>query len=138
MHVDEVIAREMIRDLVAAYAHAADRGRFGELADLFAATGVLELPDGDRCVGPSAICGFLERTATRLAATSGTALRHHVSSHRITIETPDAAAGYAYFLVVAGHGPDHWGRYADRYVRVGGRWLFAARRVRVDGRIPPP
>ena len=126
----------MIRDLVAAYAHAADRGRFDEVAGLFAPTGELELPDGRRLVGPAAIREFLDATGTTLrsAAAAPASLRHHVSSHRIVVESAEAAAGYAYFLVVAAAGPDHWGRYADRYVRVDGRWLFASRRVRVDGR----
>ena len=38
------------------------------------------------------------------------------------------------FLVVGEHGPDHWGRYRDRYAQRDGRWLFARRQVRVDGR----
>ena len=136
MDTGELVAREMIRDLVAAYAHGADRGRFDEVAALFAPTGVLELPDGRRLTGPAAIRAFLESTGEALARAGGSrgALRHHVSSHRVVVEGPDAAVGYAYFLVVGDRGPDHWGRYADRYVRVAGRWLFAVRRVRVDGR----
>lgn len=128
----------MIRDLVAAYAHGADRGRFDEVASLFADDGVLELPDGRRFVGPSAIRDFLANAGRSLASVAAPgSLRHHVSSHRIVVESPDAAVGYAYFLVVGAAGPDHWGRYADRYVRDGDRWLFAARRVRVDGRAAP-
>jgi hypothetical protein len=136
MDTGELVARELIRDLVAAYAHGADRGRFDEVAALFAARGELELPDGRRCTGPAAIRTFLEETGRALAGAGAArgALRHHVSSHRIVVEREDAAVGYAYFLVVGERGPDHWGRYADRYVRVAGRWLFAGRRVRVDGR----
>jgi hypothetical protein len=136
MDTGELVAREMIRDLVAAYAHGADRGRFEEVAGLFAPTGELELPDGRRFTGPAAIRSFLETTGQALAGAGAVrgALRHHVSSHRIIVESADAAAGYAYFLVVGDREPDHWGRYADRYVRVAGRWLFAVRRVRVDGR----
>jgi len=136
MDSGELIAREMIRNLVAAYAHGADRGRFDEVAGLFAPTGELELPDGRRCTGPAAIQTFLEATGRALAGTGAArgGLRHHVSSHRIVVESADAAVGYAYFLVVGERGPDHWGRYADRYVHVDGRWLFAGRRVRVDGR----
>jgi hypothetical protein len=137
MDTGELVAREMIRDLVAAYAHGADRGRFDEVAALFDASGTLDLPDGRRFTGPAAIRTFLEATGQALAGAGAArgVLRHHVSTHRIVVGGPDAAVGYAYFLVVGERGPDHWGRYADRYVRVAGRWLFAARRVRVDGRV---
>jgi hypothetical protein len=135
MTADELVAREAIRDLVAAYAHGADRGRFDEVAALFASDGVLELPDGRRFVGPAAIRGFLADTGKSLATPGAPpGLRHHVSSHRIVVERNDSAVGYAYFLVVSPRGPDHWGRYADRYVRTDGTWRFASRRVRVDGR----
>jgi hypothetical protein len=135
MDTSELVAREMIRDLVAAYAHAADRGRFADVAALFGDAGVLELPDGTRLVGPSAIQSFLAGTGeTRAVTGANPSIRHHVSSHRIIIEGPDAAVGYAYFFVVTEHGPDHWGRYADRYERVHDRWQFASRRVRIDGR----
>ena len=39
-------------------------------------------------------------------------------------------------LAVTERGPDHWGHYRDRLVRRDGRWLFAERHVRVDGRSP--
>jgi ketosteroid isomerase-like protein len=136
MEITELVARETIRDLVAAYAHGADRGRFDEVAALFTPDGTLELPDGRRMVGAAAIRTFLAGTTgtTGMAAAKPSSIRHHVSSHRIMVQG-DEATGYAYFLVVTDRGPDHWGRYADRYLRASdGRWLFAARRVRVDGR----
>lgn len=136
MSLAELTARELIRDLVARYAHAADRGRFDEVAALFADDGTLELPDGRSLVGPAAIRAFLGDTGERLRAPAAApvVLRHHVSSHRIVLEGPDAADGWAYLLVMSPRGPDHWGRYADRYVRVGDEWRFASRRVRIDGR----
>ena len=69
-------------------------------------------------------------------AEAGSFIRHHVSSHTVTVEGTDRAVGYAYFLVVTDRGPDHWGRYADRYVRAGDAWLFQSRGVRVDGHAP--
>ena len=59
-----------------------------------------------------------------------------IVGHTITIDGPDAAHGAAYFFVVTERGPDHWGRYRDLYVRRDGRWLFASRKVRVDGVAP--
>jgi ketosteroid isomerase-like protein len=137
MEIWELVAREMIRDLVARYAHGVDRGRFDEVVALFADDAVLELPDGRRLTGHGAIRAFLDgtRDAAR-AAGANPFIRHHVASHHIDVEGPDGAVGFAYFFVLTERGPDHWGRYADRYARVGGRWLFASRRVRLDGWAP--
>jgi len=41
-----------------------------------------------------------------------------------------------HFLVVTERGPDHWGRYRDRYVCRAGAWRFAHRRVRLEGYAP--
>jgi hypothetical protein len=131
----ELTAREQIRELVATYAHCADSGRFEELAALFDAEGVLETPDRRTFRGPAAILVFLTATKAQLAATNASGpIRHHVSSLHIELAGPDHAAGAAYFLVVTARGPDHWGRYRDRYVARDGRWRFAERRVRLDGR----
>ncbi len=131
----ELAAHEAIRQLVARYAHAADRGRFDDVVALFAPDGVLELPDGRTFRGAAAIRAFLAGTATSLRGEKPAApLRHHVSSHAIELESETTASGWAYFLVVTPDGPDHWGRYADRYTKAEGPWRFAHRRVRVDGR----
>ena len=58
----ELTAREQIRDLVAAYAHLADGGRFDALVALFADDGVLETPDGQHHRGAGAIRDFLTGT----------------------------------------------------------------------------
>jgi uncharacterized protein (TIGR02246 family) len=130
------MARDAIRDLAAAYAHAADRGRFDDLAALFAPQGVLELDDGRRMTGREAIVAFLRDTAdTALPdAPRPRLVRHHVASHRIVVEGPHAAHGWAYFVVFTERGPDHWGRYRDAYVHTAHEWRFASRHVRVDGR----
>ena len=80
------------------------------------------------------IRAFLGATKSRLAGVSAGALvRHHVSNLRIAVAGPTDATGAAYFFVITQHGPDHWGRYRDRYVCVDGNWRFAHRRVRLDG-----
>ena len=137
MEIGELIAREEIRSVVAAYAHYADSGRFDELVALFADDGVLETPDGQAHCGRETIRAFLTGTKTQLAAATTAALiRHHVSSLQIAMDGPADATGAAYFLVVTARGPDHWGRYRDRYVRSDGHWRFAHRRVRLDGWTP--
>jgi hypothetical protein len=59
-----------------------------------------------------------------------------VSSILVEPASPEAASAASYFLAITERGPDHWGRYRDRLVAVGGRWLFHHRRVRTDGHAP--
>jgi ketosteroid isomerase-like protein len=137
VEIIELIAREEIREVVAAYAHYADSGRFDEMVALFADDGVLETPDRQEHHGRAAIRAFVTGTKTQLAATTISPLiRHHVSNLRISMSGPDDATGAAYFLVVTQRGPDHWGRYRDRYVCRDGQRRFAHRRVRLDGWTP--
>jgi len=122
MELWEVAAREAIRELVARYAHAADGGRFDELVASFAPDGVLETPDRVEHRGRDAILAFLGGTRTVLAsATTAPLIRHHVSNLRLEVTDATAATGAAYFFVVTERGPDHWGRYRDRYVCLEGR-----------------
>lgn len=133
----ELVAREEIRELVARYAHCADGGRFDELAELFAEDGELRIDGREPLRGRDAIRAFLGATRDDLRASPAVrSLRHHVSSVRIEVAAPGAATGASYFLVVSDRGPDHWGRYRDRYVARDERWRFAERRVRVDGAAP--
>jgi 3-phenylpropionate/cinnamic acid dioxygenase small subunit len=138
MELWELAARESIRDLVARYAHAADRGRLDELGALFADGGVLRIDEREPLVGPDAIRSFLGATQSSVrSATRSALIRHHVSNLQITIEGREAASGASYFFVVTERGPDHWGRYRDRYrPAVDGAWRFAERRVRMDGFAP--
>jgi hypothetical protein len=135
MDVAELVAREAIRDLVAAYAHLADRGRVDDVVVLFAEDGALRIDDREALVGHDAIRAFLAGTRDdlRTTALARPMIRHHVSNLRIALDAEDAAGGEAYFLVVTDRGVDHWGRYRDRYVRTPAGWRFAERRVRVDG-----
>lgn len=140
--LDVVLQVEAIRRLVYAYVEAADRGRSRDLADLFAPDGVLEIVgesfDSGVHAGPQAIFDRLERSRADLAATMKVPLlRHHVSSLRVTVADDGTHASAAsYFLALTDAGPDHWGRYADRFVRTEGGWRFAHRRVIHEGRHP--
>jgi uncharacterized protein (TIGR02246 family) len=137
MTLDELLAREAIRDLIARYNHAGDRGRLDELARCFAEDGAMDLEGVAPLAGRAAIHAHLSDVARRLAArTQRATLRHHVSSIRILLSDRDHAEAYSYFCVFTEIGLDHWGRYADRLARRGDEWLFALRRVRVDGAAP--
>lgn len=118
MTLEELSAREAIRERIAAYNHAGDRGRLEALAACFADDGVLVLPDGTRLAGRLAIVTELEAVGRELAArTQRPLLRHHVSSLTIQLEGPSSATARAYFAVYTEVGLDHWGGYADRLVR---------------------
>ncbi|MGH7822936.1 MAG: nuclear transport factor 2 family protein, partial [Candidatus Binatia bacterium] len=130
MDVQELAAREAIRDTIARYAQFADGGRFAELAELFTDDGVLEIAGEAPIRGREAIEGFLGAVKERLAGSGMPArIRHHVSSVRIDLAGEDEASAASYFLVVSDRGPDHWGRYRDTLRRVGDHWLFHERKV---------
>lgn len=131
----ELIAREAIRETLARYAHCADQGNFAAMVELFAGDGRLEIDGRPMLEGRAAIEAFLMQTKTaRAAASANPYIRHHVSSVAIDIVDARSASASSYFLAITERGLDHWGRYRDRLVQVGDRWLFAHRRVRIDGR----
>ena len=143
--LDELLVREGVRDTIARYAHAADGGRFADLADLFAPDGVLELgpPDARRFEGRAAIRDFLGsvgsaggRDARPAPDPSPSGIRHHVASTWITVEGPGRVIARSYFLVVTDAGPDHWGRYRDELAPIDGCWRFTHRLALTDGAVP--
>ena len=133
----ELVAREAIRETVAAYSHCADSGRFADFAALFAVDGVLEVRGEVPVQGRAAIRAYLEGVGTQLSdATTVPTIRHHVSNLTIDVLSSTDAHGACYFLAVTEQGVDHWGRYRDRYTPEGDRWLFAHRLARTDGATP--
>lgn len=131
----EIAAREGVRDTLSRYAHAADSGRFDDLVALFTEDGVMDVEGREPFRGREAILGFLTNTKQSLRETTARPfIRHHVSSIQIDVDGPTEARAASYFFAITERGPDHWGRYRDRLVWRDGRWLFAERKVRVDGR----
>ncbi len=139
MELSELVARESVRDLVAHYTWAGDRGRSRELADLFTVDGVLDVGGpGGRWVGRDEIAAQLDAVAARVVAAGGAPgpVRHHVSSLTITFPGPTEATASSYFLVFTTVGVDHWGRYRDRLTsEPDGVWRFTERSARVDGHV---
>ena len=134
----ELIARESIRDLVARYNANGDSGRFAPMLELFADDAAMELPDATH-TGREAIRAMLEGVATRTGdrpASGARFIRHFTATHQIDIASTSEASGRAYYAVLTDKGLDHWGRYIDRYCCIDGRWLFAHRKVSVDGAVP--
>jgi hypothetical protein len=141
LSVSELIVREAVRETLARYNHAGDRGRLAELAAQFTPDGVLEVVGGRRLEGRAAIIeglGGVVRHSADEAPSGGLPpiVRHHVSSVLIHDVTPEQAAADSYFAVLTRDGLDHWGRYRDVLVPVGDRWLLAHRLVRTDAYAP--
>ena len=137
MDAAEAIAREQIRDVLARYNQAGDRGRLDELALCFAADGALSIKDEPPVRGREAIRERLGGAVRSLASTSARRLlRHHVSSTRIELVSPREARVRSYYFVVTEIGPDHCGLYLDHFERDGDAWQIAHRRVTVDWKAP--
>ena len=137
MDLEELIARESIRDTVARYNSNGDSGRLDQMMELFAEDATMQVEDGDPYEGRAAIRGFFESAVTGFKDVPGPVLvRHSVTTHVIEVTGPDTATGRAYYTVFLADGPDHWGRYLDEYKRIDGAWRFAKRRVTTDGRVP--
>jgi len=132
----EVTARVAIDDTTARYVRFADGGRAAELASLFTEDGVL-VTDTDEVHGRAAITRYLDEARSSLATgPGGGRIRHHVSSLRVDFPSRTEARATSYFLAITAAGPDHWGRYRDRLVRVDDQWLFAHRSATVEGWAP--
>lgn len=124
---------EAIRDVVARYNLYGDRGRFDELIELFADDATL-VTDEATYVGRPAIRQLFLKSAG--ADAQPERIRHFTSTVVIDLTGRDRASVRAYFQVLTGAGLDHWGTYRDVLVRLGDRWVFSRREVRVDGMVP--
>ena len=138
MEAWELDAREQIRGLVAAYNALGDRGRLDGVMALFADYAVMDIGDGRTYEGVDQIRTIF--TGTRDSILDGgdgpRFLQHHTTGLHVILAGSDEATGHAYFTVMTDRGLDHWGRYQDAYRPVGDAWLFASRRVRIDGYTP--
>ena len=147
MELWELVAREACRDTLAHYTHSGDRYLLEDFAGAFCVDGVLEIRGAEPLQGRAAI---MERFGGATAATQAqeTAakkrdagalrriVRHNVTNIRFESLQPDAAVVASYFTVITEIGLDHMGRYRDRFVPVGERWLIAHRFVSTDWRSP--
>jgi hypothetical protein len=142
----ETLAREAIRDLVARYNGYGDAGRWDQLWELFAPEAVMVIrrrgapEDERRHEGIESIKGIFTGAAEVVtgdrAARPPAFVRHHTATHVIDVVDADHATGRLYFQVLTDAGLDHWGRYADGYLRTDEGWRFAERAVTTDGWSP--
>ncbi|OBI92169.1 nuclear transport factor 2 family protein [Mycobacterium sp. 1245805.9] len=137
MEAWELEVRESVRQTLADYTAATDRFDLRALAECFSDDGVLEFTGrAEPLTGRAEIEAGLG-DAVAQPSSSGrrapTHVRHHVSSIRFGAVAPDSVEVSSYFAVHTDIGLDHWGRYRDKLVPANGRWLFAHRRISVDG-----
>jgi len=147
MELWELAAREACRDTLAQYTHAGDRFLLEEFAGAFCEDGILEIRGQDQLRGRATIMerfggATVAQQARQVAArardagTSRRIVRHTVSNIRFESVTPGEAVVASYFSVFTEIGLDHMGRYRDRFVPAGDRWLIAHRFVSTDWRAP--
>jgi hypothetical protein len=135
MDGQELVDRELIRDLLHAYCRGVDRGELAAVAGLFTETADFSTSTGPRgtASGRSAIEARLGVLLATFEATS-----HHVSNVVFAFDGADAADVETYLFAwhrFHGDRPDGylWARYVDRVVRDDGQWRFASRILQVVG-----
>jgi hypothetical protein len=145
MTLDDLLAREAIRDTLAKYNVSGDRLKIDDYAACFAEDGIMEAEHKDpafafRYAGREAIRAWqqrwLEQTLSGAPVHEATFARHHLSTSKIDLTGVATANVRTYWVAWTDIGPDHAGYYLDTFRKVGEDWLIAHRRVREDWRSP--
>jgi hypothetical protein len=131
MTIEELIARESIRDTLAAYNMAGDRMKVEEFVGVFTPDAIYE-SSGFHLVGHDAIRGWLTGRSATADGPRVKFVRHNITTCKIDLLGPEEATARTYYSVNTDIGPDHCGYYVDRLRPVDGRWLIAHRKVRMD------
>jgi hypothetical protein len=135
--LEDLLAREAIRDTMAKYNHSGDSLRAEEFAACFTEDGILEsVPSGSfRFTSRAEILAW--QSGWRDAPSADTPrgakfVRHNLTSSRIELTGPDSAKARTYWVVMTDIGPDHCGVYTDMFRKIGDDWLIAHRKVRTE------
>jgi hypothetical protein len=147
--LEELLARESIRQTMANYTMAGDRLRVDDFVAVFTEDAVLEsdgVPESDafRYEGRQAVGEWLSRWSqsgsqpaqSATQAHQATFVRHHLSTSQIELTGSDTARARTYWVAYTDIGPDHAGYYLDSFRRVDDSWLVSHRKVRLDWRSP--
>ena len=130
----QLVDRQEITAVMAAYARWADLNQPERQAATFAADGRVSYHPGEWTAGREALTDKLRTALAGYAQTS-----HHVSNIEIDFEGPDTAAAQS--AVIAWHrrhDGSEWtlyGRYVDRWTRTGQGWRLAERELRAAGAV---
>jgi uncharacterized protein (TIGR02246 family) len=124
--------KDTIREVMAAYCHALDSGRFAEVASLFADDAVWTTDYGE-AKGPKAIEEMF-RSVVPLKG-EGPQRKHYITNIIIKVDG-DRASSISDYLVVREKGPDlipvMGGTYKDQWIRQGGTWRFWRKELQHD------
>lgn len=133
MTIEELLAREAIRDVMARYVAAADRGHYSELAALFTPDGVIGFGERHKYEGREAIAtGMTEAAKRRGAYDDGNFQRHILGQPLIGITDANTASAVTYLLVVSELGVEASGVYIDDFVKQDGSWFIAKRYANME------
>ena len=130
--IEELWAREAVRDLYARYCFALDNNQAGELARCFTEDGVFSLVGAKDFVGRQEIEDLI-------AGTTENRPRHHALNVLMTDAGPDRVESQAYFLLIHQQlgNPVAYGHYEDTSVKgTDGEWRFEKRVVDFHWRGP--
>jgi hypothetical protein len=145
MTLEDLLAREAIRDTMAKYNTSGDRLKVEDYVACFTDDGIMEsefVPEDRmfRYAGKAEILAWQTRWRNRdpgaEAIHGATFIRHHLSTSKIDITGPGTARARTYWVAWTDIGPDHAGYYLDEFRKVGDEWLIAHRRVRLDWESP--
>jgi hypothetical protein len=129
--------RVQIHYTMALYCNSVDSGDVDGVLSAFTDDAQLELSSGTKVRGKAAIHAFYlpvigPDRPDRAAGEPIPLLRHNLTTSRVEFTDDDTAQGWTYFMSLTRHGLDHTGRYVDRLVRRGERWLLDDRRILVE------
>lgn len=135
MTVEELLARESIRDTLAAYNLTGDRGLIEAYAATFTEDGILETA-AEKIVGRHSIVRYVREVAVpnlqkRLSGPP-VPLRHNLTTSRIEVAGSGDAKATTYFFLLRQGRIEESGLYIDRFSKAGDRWLIAHRRIKID------
>jgi uncharacterized protein (TIGR02246 family) len=121
--------KDAIREVMAAYCHALDAGRFADVASLFADDGVWTTDYGE-AKGRGAIEDMLRSIVP--VRGEGPQRKHYITNIIIKVNE-DSAESISDYLVVRESGPElipvMGGTYKDKWVRQDGTWRFARKEL---------
>lgn len=131
--LDQLIAKDAIRELVLLYSRSIDRKDVALLRTLY--TKDATDTHGDTYDGPAdGYCEFIERSLPHLLYSG-----HHICNHLISVNGDEGEGEvYAVCYHIFPDGKGGWvedllcARYIDRYRRENGLWRFAKRVVSYD------